>query len=366
MDWLVVTGGAHKQGGQDRANLELIRFLAQPGIRAVHVVAHEVADEVCALPGVRLSLVPRPLGSTVLGERLLERAARTVHAGLKQPSVVLANGGNYSRANASWVHSLHALWPVRDDGAAVPRRMLNRVKKWDARIRERRAFNFVRVLIANSAKTATDLVQFMKFSTEKVITIPFGSDPRPSGGSRQRGALRVAFIGALGWDRNKGLDVALEALRILASAGEQRITLTVAGSGALEPWRRMARQKGVEHQVTFLGAIDDVPGLLREIDLLVSPVRYEAYGLAVQEALVAGVPAIVSGSAGIASTIGATLPELVVADHENPDAWATAISRALTNAPSLGQKVTELGERFARRSWRAMAAELVDEVERRV
>jgi glycosyltransferase involved in cell wall biosynthesis len=128
----------------------------------------------------------------------------------------------------------------------------------------------------------------------------------------------------------------------------------------------MARQKGVESRVTFLGYIDDVPCLLREIDLLISPVRYEAYGLAIQEALVAGVPALVSGCAGIAPTIGATLPELVVSENENPEAWATAISHVLRNGNNLEQRVGKLGERFARRSWRAMAEDIVDEVERRV
>src|SRR5690242_21592047 len=103
MDWLVVTGGAHRQGGQDRANLELLPLLTSSGTRTVHVVAHELDAEVASFPGVRLNIIPRPLHSTDLGERLLEPAARRVHGRLGAGGIVLANGGNYSRAHANWV-----------------------------------------------------------------------------------------------------------------------------------------------------------------------------------------------------------------------------------------------------------------------
>ena len=45
---------------------------------------------------------------------------------------------------------------------------------------------------------------------------------------------------------------------------------------------------------------EEAPAVLAACDALVSPTRYEAYGLAVHEALARGLPALVSRSAGIA------------------------------------------------------------------
>ena len=366
--WLIVTGGAHRRGGQDRANLELIRHLAHRDDGAIHVVAHEVDPEVLSLPNVTVEVVPRVLGSTVIGELLLDRRASRVHARLGTAAVVVGNGGNYLRADVSWVHSVHTVWLVRDEGAPLPRRVFNRVKKWAARKREREAFRAASLLIANSAKTARDLANALKISAEKIVVVPFGADPQVAPGASARenaGHLRLAFVGALGWDQNKGLDIALKALKILTERGDKTAELTVAGPGSVAPWVRLARTLGLERRVQFLGMTDDVSGLLRNADLLVSPVRYEAYGLAIQEALVAGVPTLVTPSAGITPAIQFTLPQLVVSDHENPTAWANAIEGCARDLVALRRAVVALGARFSQRSWQQMAAEFVEKLEGR-
>jgi len=366
VSWLVVTGGAHRRGGQDRANLELIRYLSARGREEVHVVTHDVDPEVSSFKGVRLQIVPRLLGSTVLGERVLERAANRIHARLGPSGIVVANGGNYPRSNVNWVHSIHAVWPVRDEGAPLSRRLFNRAKKWDARVRESRAFHGAELLIANSPKTAMELVSVAQVPSERVVTIGFGSDPAQRAEARSAEGIRLAFVGALGWDRNKGLDIALEALRLLTTTLGEKTTLLVAGPGAVGPWVRRSVELGLAHRVTFLGMVEDVPALLRRVDLLISPVRYEAYGLAIQEALVAGTPALVSGAAGIAPRIREVLPQLVVSEQENPKAWARAIEDAARNLQSVRDRVARLGEELARRSWEQMAAEIVSEIEARL
>ena len=140
---------------------------------------------------------------------------------------------------------VHHVWPVRDEGAPAHRRIFNRLKKWDARRREAAAIPSARLLIANSPRTADDLVTALGVARERIATIQFGADgptvpqrPRPEG-------MRLAFVGALGWDRNKGLDRALEALALLVKRGDERTTLVVAGPGTVapvvapgaEPWR---------------------------------------------------------------------------------------------------------------------------------
>ena len=104
----------------------------------------------------------------------------------------------------------------------------------------------------------------------------------------------------------------------------------------------------------------------RDVDLLVSPVRYEAYGLAIQEALVAGVPALVSANAGITSILRPVLPQLIVPDEADAQAWAAVIDRSARDIETLKTAVAVLGASLSKRSWDEMAAEIVNEVNARL
>src|SRR5439155_22053730 len=111
----------------------------------------------------------------------------------------------------------------------------------------------------------------------------------------------VIFVGAIGYDNNKGLDILLSAWGRLCSNPQWDADLFIVGEGrALPAWRAMVRRSDFRERIRFLGFTDEVAKLLAAADLLVSPVRYESYGLNVQEALSRGVPAIVSANAGIA------------------------------------------------------------------
>jgi glycosyltransferase involved in cell wall biosynthesis len=72
----------------------------------------------------------------------------------------------------------------------------------------------------------------------------------------------------------------------------------------------------LQGRVRLLGFTDRVGELLAASDLFVSPVRYEAFGLNVLEALCRGVPSIVSRAAGVAEVYP---PELSRWLLENPE-----------------------------------------------
>jgi glycosyltransferase involved in cell wall biosynthesis len=360
--WLIVSGGVHHAGGQDRANLELVKYLSLELGRRVTVVTHQAEPSLRELAGLDVRLVPRPLSSFALGEWRLQRAAEALHKSLDSGTIVLANGGNYTGADVTWVHSLHAVWPVRDKGAPLPRRAVARAVKLAARHREARAIATARLVIANSQKTANDLSAALGVPSSKIAIVRLGADPVSGPGPKGR-SLRLGFVGALGWDSNKGLDTALAALARLTDGDERRYRLVVAGFGSSRQWERVSRALGVSNRVEFVGFTRDVVALFRTVDLVISPVRYEAYGLAIQEALIAGVPALVSADAGIAPFLRETAPSLLVDEKNNPDAWAMAIRLALKNLDELRAGVAVLATKMAARSWREMAREVVEAVE---
>lgn len=362
-------------GGMDAANHALASYLARSG-RDVCLVAHRVDPVLAALGGVRVRAVPRPFGSHLLGFPLLTRAAAREMAA--RGGVGLANGGNFA-GTAAWLHYVHAAYRPRVEGQP-PRRVVQHVAAARARREERRVVGRARVLVANSALTARHAVELLGADPAAVHVVYYGADsvrfrpPTREERAHARRALGVrggepvlAFVGALG-DRRKGFDTLFDAfVRLVRGDPAWDATLLVAGAGGeLEPWRRRARAEGVEGRIRFLGFQPDVLPVLHASDALVAPTRYEAYGLAVQEALCTGLPALVTRAAGVAERIPPPLDALLPIDPDDAEAlarrlrlWRSGLERHRSDALALSATLRGW-------TWDDMAARIMDIVEKAV
>lgn len=368
--WIIVCGGFHARGGMDRLNASLARYLADAGI-PVHLVAHDVDRDLVGGPDVAVSIVPRTLGAHAAGEIALERRAREVARALRSSRRnvrLVANGANCAGADVNWVHCVHRAWPCVDTGAPAWFRVKNRAVKAWARHRERRAIGTARTVIANSERTRRDLVTMLRCDPATVHTVYPGLDAAtriPDADERARARSRwcadperplVVFVGALSCDANKGLDTVLNAWQSLSRC-RWDAELVAAGGGAIEYWTARARRAGVD--VRFTGHSRSIPDLLSAADLLVSPARYEAYGLAVHEALARGVPAMVSAAAGIAERWPDTARELVLADPTDSDELARRLAAWRRNINGWHARFAEAADVFHRYTARDMAARIV-------
>ncbi|WP_243420818.1 glycosyltransferase [Micromonospora globispora] len=114
---------------------------------------------------------------------------------------------------------------------------------------------------------------------------------------------RWLFVGAL--SELKGVPLLLEAF-VRCRAEEPELTLTLVGEGALQAsLTARAAELGVADAVTFTGAIppDEALRLMREHDVLVHPSRAETFGVAVIEAVAAGLPVLVTRCGGPERTL---------------------------------------------------------------
>lgn len=373
--WVIVNGGLHRGGGMDRANAALVDYLLERG-DAVHVVTHEADAEYEARPGLTLHLVRRPAGSILLGELPLERRALAVHASVTGSRLV-ANGGNCRSPDVNWVHSVHAAWPCVHGGAPAWFRAKNLLAKWFARARERRALAAARVIIANSTRTSHDLTRLLGVPPERIGVVPLGaSEDATPPTTTQRAAARhqlgiaddvavVAFVGALSLDDNKGFDVLLDALGVLAKADLEKLVVVAAGGGnGVARWRAEASRRGLGEHVRMLGYTRDVGGLLAAADLLASPVRYEAFGLNVLEALTQDVPVLVSASAGIVERIPAEATRMVL-ERPTAERLAARMTEWLRERDVWRELAREAGQRLRAWPWRDMARAMVELIESR-
>lgn len=132
----------------------------------------------------------------------------------------------------------------------------------------------------------------------------------------------------------KGVDTAIRALPSIPDA-----TLLVLGEG---PERArlegLARELGVSRRVVMPGRVGDIAALYRRCDVVVHPARWEGFGLAMLEGMLAAKP-VVAARAGSA-------PELVVEGETGllvPPDDATALARAIVTALASKERLGKAG-----------------------
>jgi glycosyltransferase involved in cell wall biosynthesis len=378
--WLLVSGDFTPLGGMDCANHGLASFLARRAGAEVHLVTHRAWPDLSALETMRVHTIARPWGKHMLGELLLRRAGRRAAAAIaRRGGRVVVNGGNCLFGDINWVHYVHAAWTPRSGGRGGPGRLLKLktgVFHRSALAAERASLKRARVIVANSERTRADLLERLDLAPERVHTVYYGIDParfRPATDAERadaRGRLRwagdrpvVAFVGALG-DLRKGLDTLLAAWRQLCADPGWDARLAVVGTGGmLARLRHQASDLGLGDSVAFLGFRADVPEILRACDLLVSPARYEAYGLNVHEALCCGLPAIASRSSGAAERYPEALAELLLPDPEDPSDLAARLQRWRAERERFATATATLSATLRTYTWDDMAARFVAVVE---
>jgi glycosyltransferase involved in cell wall biosynthesis len=248
----------------------------------------------------------------------------------------------------------------------------HRSSSWLSRKQERTSLRKARVLIANSERTRSDLVNYLQIDSERIYTVYPGADADFSQSTpARRAAARawlgkdehkplVVFAGALGRDSNKGLDVLLSAWQRLCARADWDGDLIVAGFGrAKDFWKRQIVESHLEGRVFVLGFTDRMPDLLAAVDLLVSPVRYESYGLSVHEAICCGIPAMVTETAGVAERYPSEVRELLISDPENVESLAAMILRWRGALGYWKEKVAPFSQVLRRNTLEVMAHEFV-------
>ena len=140
--------------------------------------------------------------------------------------------------------------------------------------------------------------------------------------------------------------------RLPAQAGLPAWELWLAGEGKQRgELEALALRLGIARAVKFLGARDDVPELLGQLDLFAfcTP-RSEGFGIAVIEAMAAGVPVVASDVPACREVLRDGRDGILVEAEE--EAWATALTRLIAD-DSLRGSLGALGVAVARERFSA-------------
>lgn len=155
------------------------------------------------------------------------------------------------------------------------------------------------VTLAVSAETA-DILRRWRISRRRVVVVDNGIDFAamafdPASRDRARAEFAIPddarLVGAVGrLHVSKRFDVLLRALRPLLGPS---LRLMIVGDGPeRDALHRLAAELGITEYVVFPGARSDIRELYCAMDVFVSPGLAETFGLAIIEALAAGLPTV--------------------------------------------------------------------------
>jgi glycosyltransferase involved in cell wall biosynthesis len=236
------------------------------------------------------------------------------------------------RADLVHTHLVHA-----DVYGALGARRLVSTKHNDDPFRAG-AFRFVERALAHRASRVIAITQALaRFQVErvglppdKVEVIHYGLDELPQAwGTNPPDAVPPdvpVLLAVCRLEPQKGVDVAIHALAEIPDAH-----LVVLGEGP----QRVELERLADERVHLPGRVPDVGAWLRRADVLVHPVRWEGFGLAVLEAMLAGLPVVASNVS--------SLPELVddagvLVPPNDPAALAAAVKATLAGPRDYGER----------------------------
>jgi len=205
----------------------------------------------------------------------------------------------------------------------------------------------------------------------KTVVIPLGFrvaeylNLPPRGEFRKRyphfiGKKIILYLGRISF--KKGLDLLVRAVEEVVKQVKD-VHWVIAGpddEGYGKKLRGWIEEKGFENQVTFLGLVegDDQLALLRDSDIFCLPSHQENFGMAVVEAMAAGLPVVVSDQVNLYQEISSARAGLVT--RCEAEEVRKALCRLLQDE-ELRREMGENGRRLvqARYPWDQIAQEVM-------
>jgi len=169
--------------------------------------------------------------------------------------------------------------------------------------RNRLAVSSMRFVVSVSRALGHRFCRYNNLPLAKLRVIAYGADVRAVDGVPQERARELrrslgfraddVVIGSVGrLVEQKDYPTLMQAFA-LASRHAPRLRMAVAGDGPLRSTlERLSQDLGIADRVRFLGSRDDVPALLRSVDLFALSSKFEPFGVALLEAKAAGLPIV--------------------------------------------------------------------------
>jgi UDP-glucose:(heptosyl)LPS alpha-1,3-glucosyltransferase len=327
--------GCHRRGGVERVVFECAQFLSQRG--------HEVsvfANEYEGVKNVRFCPVKSGAEPSFLkGAGYFLRCTR--QASSADISVLGTHGAVCPTGGVHWVQSVHKAWLARSRmfrrrfSMSRLKQSINPLHPVLLNLEEQHFRNRAyRRLIATTPEIRRDLHDLYGVPEADVDIIPNGFSPSEFNPYRRmvlRAEMRrrlglcadeIALLFAANELERKGYHTVISALRALRPTP---FRLIVVGRPSIKTVQKQAAAVGVKDLVIACGSTNEIAHYHAAADAFVLPTQYEAFSLAILEALGSGLPVITSNVPGARDAIQPGKNGLLLQDPNDPEELAEAL-----------------------------------------
>lgn len=368
MKFCIVTHKVIKGDGQGRVNYEIVQEAIRRGHFVTILASHVSLDlqQNRQVNWVQISVKGLP---TELLRNLwfARRSAVWLRKNRSDFDLIQVNGAITEHwADVNLVHFVHSAWLQSPLHISKSRRDIYGVYQWIYTALnaywEKKSFR-AKVMIVGSEQSKTELLnagvpdQNIRVILNGVDLAEFFPDSANSANRYLLGLpedVTLAFFAGDIRTPRKNLDTVLHALTQVPE-----LHLVVAGITEGSPYPLLSAKLNLSERVHFLGLRSDIAALMRAVDLLVFPSRYEPFGLVVIEAMATGLPVITTTTTG-ASDLITPACGIVLSNSEDQQALAEALKTLATDPERrshMGQAARAIAEQH---SWAQIAQTYVD------
>jgi UDP-glucose:(heptosyl)LPS alpha-1,3-glucosyltransferase len=338
----LVYPGCFRQAGVERIVWESARHLGPRHDVAVYADYWEQDHGIGDVSFQKVA--PRRRPESLLPVSFFQRATRAVS---RVPhDVVVSYGVNCPAGGVAWVNSLHRAWLERKRAVSAGREragaMLRFVHPRHRALLALEAHHFrarrYRKVITVSDHVAADLGRLYGVPPEDTVTINNGYSPEAFSPQRSA-ALREEVRAELGLPADavallmvaheldrKGFGVLLEAV---SRVDDPRLHIVLVGRATPTRYAQRIEALGLASRLRYPGAAVDVGRYHAAADAFVLPTQYEAFCLAIVEALGSGLPVVTTDVPGAGDAIRPGVNGLLQRDPLDPGELAGLLEQLL-------------------------------------
>jgi glycosyltransferase involved in cell wall biosynthesis len=173
---------------------------------------------------------------------------------------------------------------------------------------------------------------------EKISLIPNGIEIPPYKPREREWKGRVVFVGNLTQQPAKGVDILLLAWKTVIKSFPDA-HLQIVGQGDVPAYKDYVQQIEINESVTFAGKQTNIDQILSDADIFVLPSRREGMSNALMEAMVRGMPVVVTDISGSQDLVEDGISGIVV-----PPADINSLANALNRMLADPGKAKEMGK----------------------
>ncbi|MGD8229842.1 MAG: glycosyltransferase family 4 protein [Desulfobacteraceae bacterium] len=149
----------------------------------------------------------------------------------------------------------------------------------------------------------------------------------------------------------KRLDLVLKSVASLSQRGKvfSELKVLIVGKGNTKRYQTMSKELGVSNRIIFVGVTQEIEKYYLASDVFVMPSKFDTFGLAVLEAMAAGLPVIISQKVGARDVVQDGVTGFVLSENPSDSELSRGLNLLINTKTRLtmGENARKLAAQYS-------------------